>query len=360
MVSFTGYAFTDYGENIIILAAMAFFGLSICMDLELKKMWPWYVGLGALGVLFYYFQKQALILRIVLAILAGRKKDSREVVKVFFWGTLGVTFVTAVLSFFGVGRDFYVIDTFRHVDEIRYQFGFLHPNSFALFWFKVLVFGLYAYVVPGEKGKLPKPVLYGIAILFLAPLYFAKSKTAFALGGAAIVGFLACDLIRWKGFRTMLYIFGNALMAFEVWALFSCMTWLWPVEGKANKFWWFLNYLTTGRTHLIHTLHENVKPTWMGVSLGSDATEVGFVNALYNQGKLFIILYLIVLFGLFFWLYRRKNAAGMILVLAFTAYASAEAFLPYFNKNGVWFMLLGVGTYFSQKEKKENENRCSN
>ena len=77
-----------------------------------------------------------------------------------------------------------------------------------------------------------------------------------------------------------------------------------------------------------------------------EATEVGFVNALYNQGIVFFILYLGALFYAFYRMYREKDMSALVVIMAFTLYAMAEAFLPYANKNGIWLFLIG----WKQKE----------
>lgn len=153
-------------------------------------------------------------------------------------------------------------------------------------------------------------------------------------------------------------------MTLEIFILYSSMTWFFLDSVNSvflQKVWWFFNNVTTGRTHMIHTLYERLHPAIMGTGIGSDGTEVGFVNALYNQGIIFIVIYVCILGYAFYRMYKENNRVGMILILAFTFYASAEPFLPYFNKNGVWLMLIGLcyNGYRENQKGEEDESSSS-
>lgn len=375
--SFTGYAFGGYGELKIILVGMVCFSLSICLDLELKKMWPYYGIAALIGGGAYYVQKSALVLRIFLPLLAGRKRSARTVAKIFFLGTLVVTVCLAILSYSGYGYAFSVSDVFRHEEELRYKFGYIHPNAFSFFWFRIMALGLYAFLpTKGAKEvqedfavftkKNPhRFVVYGVSVLFLIPLYFAGSKSGLVAGVLTIIGFLIVDLASKDWVRKAVYIAGNIAMAFEIFAIYSSMTWFnlyYLHDEKWVNIWWKISFLTTGRNHMIWMLyHDEHKPPLLGAPYIGEGTEVGFVNALYNEGVILTIIYILVLFFAFYLMYKRKNSAGMIVILAFTLYAASERFLSYFNKNAVWMMLLGLClTSECKKDGEQHESSSSN
>ncbi len=347
IVSVSGYAFGGYHEPMIIVTGMLFFSISICMHLELKKNWLLYLICAVVGLGYYYLHSSALILRILLILLAGREQKAEPVIKAFFWGTLIIMIYTAVLAVLGLHNTVSLTQNFRHEEETRYCFGFYHPNGFAFFLFRTLVLGLYTY---GKQLKLwmMAVVAAGSMIFF----WMAGSKMGMTAAVCVIVAFWLVRFFKTDQARKMFYFLGNVLIGMEVMFLMVSMVWFEPsaeIELTGVGFWQILNELTTGRLFFIHKTYLAYPiPLW-GYQGFMEATEVGFVNALYNQGLIFLVVYLAALFYLFYRMFQKKDMSALVMILGFTLYAMAEAFLPYFNKNGVWMLFLGWNLYWARE-----------
>lgn len=343
IVSVSGYAFGGYHEPAIIVMGMLFFSISICTHLELKKNWLLYLICAVVGLGYYYLQSSALILRILLILLAGREQKAEQVIKCFFWGTLIIMICTAVLASLGFHNTLSLTQNFRHEEETRYCFGFYHPNGFAFFLFRTLVLGLYTY---GKQLKLW--MMAAVVAVSMILFWMAGSKMGLTAAVCVIVAFWLVRYFKTDQTRKTFYFIGNALMALEVLFLMFSMVCFVPsaeIALAGEGFWQILNELTTGRLFFIHkTFLDYPIPLW-GYQGFTEATEVGFVNALYNQGLVFLLVYLAALFYLFYRMYQNKDMPALVLILGFTLYAMAEAFLPYFNKNGIWMLYVGWNLY---------------
>lgn len=343
IVSVSGYAFGGYHEPVIIVLGMLFFCLSICSQLELKKNWKLYLICAAVGMLYYYLHSSALILRILLILLAGRKQKAGQVIKVFFWGTLVIMIYTAVLSLLGLHNAVSLTQHFRHEEETRYCFGFYHPNGFAFFLFRTLVLGLYTY-----GGRIKLWMMAAVAAVSGVFFWMAGSKMGLAAAFCVIVAFWIVRYFRTDRAKMNFYILGSVLMALEVLFVMGSMIWFAPsaeYDLTGEGLWQVFNELTTGRLFFIHKTFVNYPVPLWGYKGFMEATEVGFVNALYNQGLIFLLVYLAALFYLFYKMYQKKDMPALVLILGFTLYALSEAFLPYFNKNGIWMLFIGWNLY---------------
>lgn len=343
IVSVSGYAFGGYHEPAIIVFGMLFFSLSICTHLELKKNWKLYLLCAAVGLGYYFLHSSALILRILLILLAGREQKAEQVVRAFFWGTLIIMIYTAVLSMLGVHNTVSLTQNFRHEEETRYCFGFYHPNGFSFFLFRTLTMGLYTY---GSRIKL---WMLAVVVAVSGVLFWMSgSKMGMAAAFCVILAFWIVRYFKTDRARRNFYILGNALMALEVLFIMVSMVCFVPsaeYDLTGEGLWQVFNELTTGRLFFIHKTFLNYPiPLW-GYRGFMEATEVGFVNALYNQGLVFLLIYLVALFYLFYRMYQKKDMPALVLILGFTLYALSEAFLPYFNKNGIWMLFIGWNLY---------------
>lgn len=350
IVSVSGYAFGGYHEPVIIIMGMLFFSISICMHPEWKRNWLLYLICAVVGLGYYYLQSSALILRILLILLAGREQKAEPVIKFFFWGTLVIMIYTAFLSVLGLHNTVSLTQHFRHEEETRYCFGFYHPNGFAFFLFRTLVLGLYTY---GKQLKFWMMAV--VASVSMILFWMAGSKMGLTAAVCVIMAFWLVRFLKTVQAQKKFYFLGNSLMALEVLFIMISMVCFVPsaeIDLTGVGFWQILNELTTGRLFFIHKTYLAYPiPLW-GYQGFMEATEVGFVNALYNQGFIFLLVYFVALFYLFYRMYRKKDMPALVLILGFTLYAMAEAFLPYFNKNGIWMLFLGWSLYWVREGKE--------
>lgn len=361
IVSFSGYAYGGYHEPVIILMAMVCFSMKIVLSIDysnIKKFIMsdaiWYVIILGYGVICYVIQGSALILRVGLVLLSGRNQKAKDVIKFFFWGTIGVMLITAMLSIIGLHNELCVTDLFRHVPETRYCFGFYHPNGFALFLVRVIIMGIYLY---GEKLVWWK---WLIASLLIVPLLvMVNSKMAFVCVFVIVLISFAIrigvergankDSLILKG----LYMFGILIILSELIAIaVYCLNYsrIAKVIMNEDNLWYYINAVTSGRLFNAAEVWSQGLPNFFGVKELINGTEIGFFNALYGQGIVFIVVYLIIQFYLYIWHYRRCDYFGMLLVLGFAIYSLSEAFIPYINKNAVWMLLIGIENRLAKQD----------
>ena len=355
-VSFSGYAYGGYQEPLVIIIGMICFCLKIMLSANWKKDIPLFVVFGMYGLLCYYFQNSALILRIALILLAGRDMNREKVIKLFFWGTLIVMLITGVLSFFGLHNELYIDGVFRNELERRFCFGFFHPNGFSFFVFRLLALGYYLYgeQLPFWKGTIAYLIVFSLMLL-------ANSKMGIAV---TIACYMACCFIKYcksEKKNKIIYYGGAGVILAELALIFTAGVFMKVnYEGMhvENVFWRVISDLTTGRLAYVNKVFHHYIPSLFGYKDFMEATEVGFINTLYNEGILFFVIYLFVLFVIYRKLYAEENAWGMLLVIGFSVYSLAEAFIPYVNKNGVWMMLIGVDfiTYIVNQWKGRRKN----
>lgn len=339
-VSFSGYAYGNYKEPIIIVAGMGFFAIAILLQMDLKRDWLVFLLCGCFGLLCYYFQGSALILRILLLLLAGRNKNAKAVMRVYCIGTLAVMLITGLLSAYGFHNELVLIQNYRNEVEARYCFGFFNPNGFAVFAFKELVVALYAF---GDRLK-----WWGNFLITLATVPFmllANSKTGLLALGVVVLYLLIFALVKNQKIRTsVIYISGNLVMFTElamIYLVLKKMKYLRTWEIGGWNLWKVIDNLTTGRLQAARALYLETKPTLWGVKSIEGATEVGFFNSLYHEGIVFVTIYIVLLFVFFYRLYKQQDYLGMLLVVTMTIYCMGEAFLPYANKNAIYMVMIG-------------------
>ncbi len=341
LVSPSGFMIGDYGERWIILAGIICFSASLLMSMELKKDWKYFVPLFGFALVCYYFQRSALVLRLCLILMAGRQMDRKRLARFFFFGTAATIALGLILAFTPLGGPLYMEEWFRHAPEVRYCFGFLHPNSFALFWIRLGVLGLYLYA-----DRLGRAGFAAAAALYVVPLLFARSKIALA---AYVLMLVLVPLLRAAKTREKLYrgVFTGAavLIALEELLVFTLGIFPYPERnpGYIENYWDLLNNITSGRLEHAREALQHSLPALFGLKDSEvwNGTEIGFIHSLYHEGILFMILYSVLLFWLLKRLKRERDLNGLLLLILITLYCIAEAFLPWFNKNAVWLLLIG-------------------
>lgn len=353
LVSFSGYSFGYYKEPLFIVVGMVSFSIAILLTMNLKKDWPVFLLFGIYGLLCYYYQGAALILRIALMLLAGRGQDCKKVMAFFFWGTLGAMTYTAVLAALGLHNSMALTQVFRNEVETRYCYGFFHPNGFAFFWFRCLAMGIYVY---GERLQWWDYIW--IALCGIPPMLLSASKMGLvAFCTVLLLGVFLSLQKNSKRTAKLLYIAGIGILAAEQVIIAASMYGVKLMDrimlGDCSL-WYRLALLTSGRVQAIQQTAMEYTPGFFGKKQFAYATEVGYFNALYNQGILFLLLYLIAAVLLYRQLYKKGQLYGMLLFLGFTIYGFAEAFLAYGNKNAIWLLWIG-NLIFAGKGKTEKQ-----
>ncbi len=336
----SGYTLLYLGYKYVTLLGMVCFALSLLLSMDLKRDIKIFIPVFGFGLVCYYFQGSALMLRLALIILAGRTQERDKVIKSFFFGTAAWIAVIFLLALLGVKGSVFTEGAFRHsADELRFTFGFMHPNGFAFFWIKLAVMGMYLY-----GGRMKPWIACTVYAAGLIPLIMAMTKAGIAayMFFALICLYLNADKDKDRS-RKLLYYGGGGTMIALMLFIFTLGIVPYPQEhvGEIHNAWDAANELTTGRLQKARDVLTQNTPALFG-SKGIDAVnEIGFVDALYRQGIVFVAAYCVLLFVLLYRFNKENDTRAMFMLLCFTFYVIAESYLPLANKNAVWLLMLG-------------------
>ena len=358
IVNFSGILFGNYHEQLITVIGMGFFAVKIMLSADYKKDIPVIALLILYGLICFRVQDSALILRVILVLVAGRDQDARQVIKFFFYGTAIVMIIAAVMSAMGLHNTLYNEQVYRHGDfQRRYTFGFYQPNGFAFYWFRLLAMCIFLY-----NKKFKWWVYPIVAVVVIIPSLLCDSKMGMLITILLLVGSIVIRLIGEGKLLKLFYALGNIYMVAVVSFIYIAMVffngYFAPDGDTPAGFWEPLDfYLFNGRLEFARRAFYSNTITLFGHHKGIMTVETGYVSGLYEYGLIFMILFFIMMFYLFYSMYKRKNKEGMLLILCTATYCVAEPFIGYINKNLI--LMAGIGTlmttsvYFSKGNKPE-------
>ena len=338
--SFSGYMYGGAYMPYVILAGMACLALAFVLSLDVrdKKAMVMMAIILIYGLICYYFQRSALVLRIALVVLPGRKQDMHRIVSVFFYGTAAIMLIGMIASFMGIGGPLSITDLYRNEPEKRYAFGFRHPNGFALFIFRTFLLGLYALK---DRLKLWSLALYAAVIIVFQ--LFAGSKAGIAFTILVVICRIWGHYVKGRIAPLLLSIGAYIMMAVE--AVLVIMA------GNQNFFyqyqwfhifWFRINNVVTGRLMYSRDLFNSQSLTFFGIPTGETLCEIGYINAMFAEGMVFLALYIIILVILIRYYRKHNDTAALAVIIGILAYTMAESFLSYANKNVIWLLCIGV------------------
>lgn len=319
---------------------MILFSVSILFSMDMKKDWGIFLCLGAYGLTCYYFQSSALILRIILILLAGRKENPLKTAKIFFYGTALIMLYAGIMSALGLHNTLYLTQVFRHEEETRWCFGFFHPNGFSLFLVKEYLLAVYIY------GKNRNRLLL-IVMTAICPVLLVLAGSKMGIVCFICVAALTFAAIIIKKLHKPLFILGTVAMALQTVFIYLLGVIPFPERnyGDVLNFWDLLNEITTGRLDHARSAFLYNRLTLFGVGHAEDVTEMGSVNMIFNQGVFFAAVYIVSLFTIYYRMYKKQETFSMILILGTTFYSLSESFNAYFNKNPLWICFIGIAAF---------------
>lgn len=354
IVTPSGYAFGWYHEKVYIVVGMVCLALSILCVPEFKKNWKLYVLCGGYGLICYYFQHSALILRIALALLAGRHQKREQVVRFFFYGTLLIVVYAAVLSLLGLHNTVSMTDHFRSVEETRLCLGFYHPNSLSFFVYRVFILGCFLL----DRDFKWKTVCFWMLTVFCGVfIIMSASKMGIAALLMTLFMYAAKRFFPDKISGMVLFIISIATAAVQmiVVIVFMLVPIPQPNFGEQKNLWDLLDNLTTGRLWGAASVLQQNRLNLFGIKIVETLTEMGFANASIQQGFVFFILYSALFIILCIKAYKYRDKSAQIVFSGSAAYSMGESYLAYFNKNPLWLMLIGYENLIEEKNGEKIE-----
>ncbi len=359
IVSPSGYAFGWYHEKVYIVVGMGCLVLSILLVPEFKKNWKLYALCGLYGLVCYYFQHSALMLRIALALLAGRRQKRDQVIRFFFYGTLLIVVYAAVMSLLGLHNTVVMTAQFRREEETRLCLGFYHPNSLSFFVYRIYILGCFLL----DRELKWKKICFVLLTVFCGTLIF---MTFSKMGILALTLTIFMCVLKWllpdKIAEKVLFGISIASTAVQI-VMVLVFTFL-PVPKPDNveqeTLWDHLNSLTTGRIRGAMEVLEQNRFNLFGIKIVEPLTEMGFANATIQQGFVFFILYSALFIILCIKAYKYRDKAAQVVFAGSAAYSMGESYLAYFNKNPLWLMLIGYENLIEEKSGQASEEKRIN
>ena len=317
--------------KMIFRISFVFTVVAVILTKYSKKQWICIAVAVILSVIGYKITGNNDLLRFTLFIVACKDADIKTMLRYIFAVTTAGCVIIAAASVLGIAGDVKLLQDYgRDVgDEVRYTFGFGHPNTLQSVIFSITVLLVY-HIRDFDKSK--RNVIMIAALVFNCFLYYITgSRTGLALTLFTII--LAADVYQSEMLKNsrLLYIGGALILgvsvAFSVWAAAISKY----ARKKKYPFYYKLDRMLTGR---IQSLYYDTKPhkgslqTWslFGDEFSGNAFfDMGWVRLFYWYGIIPAILILLLILFIIYRLYLNRDYGVMIMVISVSVFTVVEA-----------------------------------
>ena len=317
--------------KMIFRVSFVFTVIAVLLTKYSVKQWMCIAAAVVISVIGYKITGNNDLLRFSLFVVACKDVDIQKMLRYIFAVTSIGCIVIIAASVLGIAGDVKIIEDFGRDagSEVRYAFGFGHPNTFQSVIFSITV--LLVYLIR-DFAKFRRNVIMWIALVFNVLLYFITgSRTGTALTVFTIIlAFVVYGSDTLKNSKA-LYVFGTAVIggcvAFSVWAAAISEY----ARKKKYPFYYKLDRILTGR---IQSLYYDTKPhkgslqTWslFGDEFSGNAFfDMGWVRLFYWYGIIPAILILLLILFIIYRLYLNRDYGVMIMVISVSLFTLVEA-----------------------------------
>lgn len=314
-----------------------------------------------LGAISYFVTGRNEIIRLVMLVAACKNVNMKQCLKVIFWITLAGSAVIILLSVTGIyGDAFLMMDFGRGEVETRYTLGMGHPNALHCMVWALMTLGLYLY---GNKMRWYHYIL--LLISNFGVFLLSVSRTSLLVGLFTIVLFYLAGqgrsekvkkLCVWTGVATML---GSVILSVCIAAnAYRVYNYDWHRYGEHDAVTMFfvkVNSILSGRIRMLTGTSgwEGSISSWSLFSKPETEYyfDLGWVRLFYWYGVIPACIFILILFALIIFCYRRKNYSAIALIAAFSLYTLIEAHTvsQYLARNYTFFL---IGMYWCQMLQK--------
>lgn len=334
-----------YRTRLLQLMAILF-GVKILLTQYSVKEW---IAIGITAVitgLAFLSAKDTLWIEIAVMLIAAKDMDLKKCCSVYF-GIAAVSMVAMmVLSGIGVIDNFKLVQDFdRGSVETRYAFGYTHPNVFFSNVMNVVALGILAFYDKIKPWHMV--VLTGVNVVLLL---LAASRTGFIVVQVLLIAIFIVK--KWPRIVESKFVYRMSCLCITLTALFSCCIYF--VEWKYLN---LINKLTTGRVYLSLKYGHIREWKLLPIYRETYVLDMGFVHVMFYWGILLGLIYI----GLILWnfrrLYLKKDAAAVVVLLAYTLFTMIEShgFSMFFVGNLMFILMIGWG-----KERNDVSTEKSN
>ena len=309
------------------------------------------------------------LLRFATFVMAAKNINLGKTMKVMFWTCCIGFLIIALLSVTGIYGNVALFSDFGRNDdqepELRYAFGFGHPNTLWGCVYALMLLWIWIY---GSKAKWWHFVIVTIANFGLYKV--TVSRTSLMIGLFTVLLAVLVRYIPRLQTRKYAYILTAIItpvmcVVFSIWS--ACVAYI-PRYFGSTPYQRFVTRLDEFLNNRIHNLyrannrHSGAIDSW---KLFSDHESVeyfdmGWVRLFYWYGIIPTAIICILVIVFIYLCYKRKDAWTLIVVLSLSVYTVIEATFvsEYFGRN-VLLPVLGVyfGALFERKMLTDVEKK---
>ncbi|RKM54305.1 hypothetical protein D6853_13840 [Butyrivibrio sp. X503] len=320
-------------ESMVFKCTFALTVLAVIIMKHGKREW---IAIGVIAAFTFicwrFFSGKNELLRFSMFMIAARDIDLKKVMKYIFYVSLAGFALIALLSVVGVLGNIYMITDYGrdNAQELRYVFGFGHPNTLYGCVFALSAMWMWIY---GQKSRI---ISWLLALAFnVAICLLSKSKTALAI---CIIMFATGLLVRyWNKIAEcrIIYILTALVtpvfcVAFSVWS--ACVSYIprYHQEMKCHNFISAIDELLTNRIHDLYRgneRHAGAIETWKLFSdrMSEETFDMGWVRLFYWYGIIPAVIISLLVILLIYICYKKKDAMTLVIILSLSIYTVVEA-----------------------------------
>lgn len=346
-------------ESYVFRITFAITLLSVFIAKHEKNEWFAIALILAFTFICYRLTGKNELLRYAVFVMAAKNINLGKTMKMIFWICLVGFGLIALLSLTGIlGQISMVTDYGRdNAQELRYVFGFGHPNTFWGCAYVLILLWIWVY---GSKAK-----LWQYAALFVASIavsLLASSRTGLIIGVFTVLMAVLVRLFPVLNTRKYIYLLSTFITpvmctAFSVWAAYISYIPGYMLEAKGYLTIVAIDNALNNRIYNLYRANHRRAGAIVSWKLFSDYESVeyfdmGWVRLFYWYGIIPAAL-ICVLVGVFIYLcYKRKDAWTLVLIVSLSIYTIIEAtFVSVYIGRNILLPVLGVylGAFFERK-----------
>lgn len=342
-------------ESYVFRATFLLTFLSVIIQKHEKKEWFIIVSFLAFTFLCYFLSGKNDLLRVAVFVMAAKNIDLNKTMKYCFYVSAAGFLIIALLSLTGVMGEVVRIDDYGRdiVDEVRYVFGFGHPNSlfsagYVLFLMWLWIYGRncsWLYYIP-------------IAGLLAVLVNLTKSRTGMAIAAMTFVLAIFFKLFKkLENFKfpyiletivspifcVVISVFAAGLTEYQYTGkgIFTMDVRYWNIEEKINYRMSNLYYSAEN--------HGGILGNWkLFASHGAESYfDMGWVRLFYWYGIIPTAVIILLILLINYICYKKKDIWTPIIFFSLSVYTILEATFvtQYIGRN---FFLIIAGVYIGQ------------
>lgn len=340
------FDFESYVFRVTFLITLA----SVLIKPHSKKEWAIYLLIWAFTFICYRISGKNDLLRVATFVMAARDIDLSKTMKAMFYICVAGFGAIALLSITGIyGPISYTADYGRvSGEELRYVFGFGHPNTLYGAVFALTLLWIWIY---GKRAKIWEYIL--IFALNMAVCYLAATRTGYLISIFTVfLGIISRYMPKlsekkWP-FVVATFVSPVFCVAFSVFS--ACVAYI-PYYEFEHKLYDFVNNINSVLNDRIENLyrannrHAGAIVSWKLFSdrLSEEYFDMGWVRIFYWYGIIPAILIIALVVVFIYICYKKKDLFTLTIILSMSVYTVIEAtFVSRYIGRNLILPILGV------------------